>query len=256
MGTEPDAGPALNDAAPEGVGAASLHGTGSGTSAPGTAGPSQQNQSSGIEAQEGTETQEKTAVGDSTQDAAVIQPAQTPAASATDQLRQDQAAVQPDIDVADPTVTGEEVNTPQPGPTAGIHEDLVIEEKYRADAVTEFQDFKKQDIVFENETEKAKAIDHGIVEEKITSVKYLSKYSDDIEIEYVPLGNGVKENIIIDVYNGINTLIFSLSTGALLPVDNADGQHTFKDRHGRNCAVIPPFYARFLYGTGRRWRTI
>lgn len=49
------------------------------------------------------------------------------------------------------------------------------------------------------------------------TVSYSEIFDSDISLEYAPSLNGIKENIIIDRYNGINTFCFTIDLGGLIP---------------------------------------
>ena len=49
------------------------------------------------------------------------------------------------------------------------------------------------------------------------SVLYTGTFDSNISLEYVPSLNGVKENIIINEYNSINTFEFTIDTDGLIP---------------------------------------
>lgn len=49
------------------------------------------------------------------------------------------------------------------------------------------------------------------------SVLYTGTFDSNISLEYAPSLNGVKENIIINEYNGINTFEFTIDTDGLIP---------------------------------------
>lgn len=49
------------------------------------------------------------------------------------------------------------------------------------------------------------------------TVSYSGIFDSDISLEYAPSLNGIKENIIIDKYNGINTFSFTIDLDGLIP---------------------------------------
>ncbi len=49
-------------------------------------------------------------------------------------------------------------------------------------------------------------------------VEYQNVFGSGIHLQYTPVNSGVKENIILDSYTGVNTFSFSLSTGDYYPL--------------------------------------
>lgn len=48
------------------------------------------------------------------------------------------------------------------------------------------------------------------IETTYQAIEYDNVYSDDISLQYMPASNGIKENIILNSYNGINKFNFNL----------------------------------------------
>lgn len=53
------------------------------------------------------------------------------------------------------------------------------------------------------------------VETEVTSVEYRNVFSDTTNIRYTPMFNGIKEDIILEEYDGINEFVFALKTNGL-----------------------------------------
>lgn len=66
--------------------------------------------------------------------------------------------------------------------------------------------------------------DDGSKKKEKTSVQYKSNFGEEIELEYFPTDNGVKENIILKSYTGINTFEFKLKFEDMYPKVVEDGR--------------------------------
>lgn len=72
-------------------------------------------------------------------------------------------------------------------------------------------DIVKNEIDFSNEIQKINALANGTATEINSSIKYKSGQNDKVNIEYKPLSNGVKEDIILNQYTGQNKFDFDLN---------------------------------------------
>ncbi|MGL4483377.1 MAG: hypothetical protein ACRCUS_00350, partial [Anaerovoracaceae bacterium] len=118
-----------------------------------------------------------------------------------------------------------QVAPPIPAINGIIMPEIEVADEYLVEENAVFVNYKDQVITFDNAAEKSEAIAKGFVEEEITALSYLTKYDEQknsVEIQYTPGTYGVKEDIILREYTGINSFEFLLSLGELRPeIDEA-----------------------------------
>ncbi len=77
------------------------------------------------------------------------------------------------------------------------------------------------------------------IDESKNTVKYKNVFATGIDIKYTPIASGVKEDIVINEYNGINTFSFVVQTGGLA---------LSQDKQGRVYAIDTNDNLQFQFG--------
>lgn len=120
---------------------------------------------------------------------------------------------------------------------------LETEADYTGKLEQETVDLVGNEIEFTTENEGAQALTEGTAFEIDASIEYKSGFGEQIRLQYTPLDNGIKEDIILNEYTGQNQFDFTLSLTGLKAKQTDDGNIVLYD----SATDEPIFYLPEMY---------
>ncbi len=120
-------------------------------------------------------------------------------------------------------------------------------EKYSLEIlpVLNISDKDKSDKKYKSKQKMSSELQKSGLKESTYALEYSIDESDDVQYRYTPFNNGMKEEIIVNKYTGINTFEFTMRVKGLIPELRDDGYIVFKDKDsGEFKGMIPALFAK------------